>query len=207
MKALMKTAGTLLTATLLSVSVTLAVIHQFVWNTPSKNYKPLTDVVYLIEGFNGSCSAVMVAPKHFLTAAHCDAIVDPTIEGKKARVIKKHPTEDLMMMWADVEGPWIHVGKAPRIGSNIVSVGWPVGVAELVVPGKMLGVLKIKSGWPLELTGNMILSTQAEGGFSGGGVFQFQDGSWKLIGILTNASATTALAEPVSTIIELLLNE
>lgn len=180
----------LLSSILLSLS--LAITPAISW-AQTKSYVLPRAVVGLLQGEFGSCSGVVVAPERVLTAAHCKDAAR-LFDGRfTTEVLRAFPESDLLLL--KVEGltcPCVPVGSTAALDSDVVAVGYPLGLHQVVTEGSAQGKLKI--GDP-SVDGFQVFTAQAEGGFSGGGIFQQQNGKWKLVAI-TSIGTKTFTAGP-----------
>lgn len=159
--------------------------------------------VKLLVGDNGQCSAVVVAPGRVLTARHCQEIVNPTVDGKPAKILKVHPAADLLLMEADVACPCAKIDYTPEQDEYLIVVGFPfanwIDAIEVITEGRAEGV---RRGEKLreEFGDTLVLTAPVGGGNSGGGVFIMRGGKWYLVGILVAANESTSLAVDIDTI-------
>jgi hypothetical protein len=150
-------------------------------------------VVQMLTGPFSSCSAVVVAPERALTAAHCIGAAE-TLNGKKVEVLRVMPELDLMLLKVPgLECPCVPVGDIPALDSDVSAVGYASGLHQVLTKGTYQG--KFSSPLVPEAEGFLVFSAIAEGGFSGGGIFQKQHGKWKLVAI-TSAGTKTFTSGP-----------
>ena len=139
-------------------------------------------VSYEISSDIGTCSSVVINYKLMLTAAHCVEAVGQEIVVKDlmvGKVFKIDKSVDLALVLLPVELKSISVAsERPQIDSDIVVVGYPLGVAQWATVGHVQGFI--------EAEGRMLISAPIAPGNSGGGVFmQYSDGSWVLVGVVS----------------------
>lgn len=142
----------------------------------------------------GTCSGVMVAPHHLLTAAHC--MGDKMMVGNKpAMVVKVDQEKDLLLLLTVVDGPVVEVAKAqPKIDSKVVVVGYPLSIAQYLTEGRMQGSVLLSEA-PKSY---MAISANISFGNSGGGAFAKEDGVYKLIGIASAGALGYGLSTHLS---------
>ena len=174
------------------LSVTLAITPMLSFAQSKVSYALPRAVVGLLEGAYGSCSGVVVAPERVLTAYHCKDAASDTFDGKKTEVLREIPDYDLLLLKVeDQTCPCVPVGIEPALDSDVIAVGNPLGIHQVVTEGAYQG--KFKNPKAPEIVGSSVFSAQAEGGFSGGGIFQQQKGKWKLVGLVSAGSATVTI--------------
>src|SRR3990167_8444922 len=125
------------------------------------------------ECVGGSGSAVMVAPGLALTAAHVAGNKNLYILGRPVKTIKIDEERDIALVSVALDCPCAPLGNMPNLDDKVVAVGWPLGAVEFATEGRVQGwdVFRIWSNSPIA-PGN-----------SGGGLFAFLMGQWKLVGI------------------------
>lgn len=133
--------------------------------------------IYNVAG--GSGSAVVIGPNLVLTAAHVADQRELFINGKRAKLVKIDKEKDLALMEVDISCPCAPIGKDVNIGDSVLAIGWPLGATEFATYGKVQGFDTFRV-WT---------STSIAPGNSGGGLFSFQWGSWKLVGITVEVAA------------------
>lgn len=142
------------------------------------------DSVHLIEKGDGNGSGVMIRPFLMLTAAHVVGDgKDITVGPKKlpAKLIHKDEVADIALLHVAVACPCAPLADIPEVGDKVLVVGFPINAdvhLQITTEGLTQGV------WQNRLQ----LSAPAAGGNSGGGVFVYQDGEWKLAGILVQVA-------------------
>ena len=121
----------------------------------------------------GSGSAVVIAPGLALTAAHVAVNKNLYINGKPVTTVKIDEERDIALVSVALDCPCATIGSMPNLDDKVVAVGWPLGAVEFATEGRVQGwdVFRIWSNSPIA-PGN-----------SGGGLFAFQMGQWKLVGI------------------------
>ena len=134
---------------------------------------PRSYVEKLYQESGGSGSAVVIAPGLVLTAAHVALNDKLLINGKPTKVLKINKAVDLALVQAAVDCPCVPLGTDVNMDDRVMAVGWPLGHLEMATEGRV-------QGWMDRLV--LTDSTIAPGN-SGGGLFAFQDGQWKLVGV------------------------
>lgn len=127
--------------------------------------------IYVQDGGHGSM--VMIAPGLALTAAHVAVNKKLLVNGKPTKVLKSNEELDLALVQVQQDCPCIKLGVIPALDSPVVAVGYPLDEGQWATVGTA------QSYKPTRLTSN----TPIAFGNSGGGLFQFQAGQWKLVGI------------------------
>lgn len=143
-------------------------------------YEDPRATVHIIEVGEGNASGVMVAPFLMLTAAHVVGDMQNLTVGPKklpAKLLYKDDANDIALLHVAMDCPCASIAAPPEADVPVLVIGYPihqhVGV-QVVTEGKTQGV-----------NGNRLAMTApAAGGNSGGGVFVYQFGEWKLAGIL-----------------------
>ena len=159
---------------LLAVAMfSMAYIHTPVYLDSQSFDTPRLYVEQLYQLNGGSGSAVVIAPGLVLTAAHVAVNDNLLINGKPTKTLKISKDVDLALVQAQVDCPCVKLGESPSIGDSVVAVGWPLGKIEYATPGSV-------QGWA---DGMLWTDTTIAPGNSGGGMFAFQNGEWKLVGI------------------------
>lgn len=145
-------------------------------------------VSYPITTQNGQryCSATKIAENRFLTAAHCTTSLELFIEDKygeihPANLVKSYPLHDLAILSANIPGPWaVLLPVKPKLGEPVVVVGFPLGIGPFVVEGLWNGEVL----WPSDDPNpRNVVSAPIAPGNSGGGVFVYHQGRWKLCAV------------------------
>jgi S1-C subfamily serine protease len=157
------------------------------------SYSLPRQVVQMLTGPFSSCSAVVVAPERALTAAHCIGAAE-LLNGKKVEVLRVLSDSDLMLLKVPgLECPCVPIGNEPVLDSDVAAVGYAAGLHQVLTKGTYQG--KFTSPLVPDSEGFLVFTSIAEGGFSGGGIFQKQHGKWKLVAI-TSAGTKTFTAGP-----------
>lgn len=125
------------------------------------------------ECVGGSGSVVMVAPGLALTAAHVAMNENLYINGKLTKTIKIDEERDIALVSVALDCPCAPLGNMPNLDDKVVAVGWPLGAVEFATEGRVQGWDRFRI-WS---------SSPIAPGNSGGGLFAFQAGEWKLVGI------------------------
>lgn len=192
---LMKSGLKFLFTSLMASAVVLTAIHQMVWRYEPVDFSQIRQAVYLVENAYGSCSGVMIAPQRMLTAAHCEG-PDLKAGGKPAKVIARS-TMDSILLEVDLDCPCVPVLSDKSVlasGDPMYIVGYPLGVGKILIKGTFEGILSEVPLMAAEYKDYLFFAASVEGGFSGGGIFQFIDGKWYLVSTVTAGSKTTMLA-------------
>ena len=134
---------------------------------------PRSYVEKLYQESGGTGSAVVIAPGLVLTAAHVAINDKLLINGKPTKTIKIDKNKDLALVQASVDCPCAPLGVDVNLDDKVMAVGWPLGHLEMATEGRV-------QGWMDRLV--LTDSTIAPGN-SGGGLFAFQEGKWKLVGV------------------------
>ena len=170
--------------------------HRLEVKTAKLDFKAIrlaTQMLY-VEGL-GNGSGVRIASTRMLTAAHVASIDSDSspllLNGKRVKVLKVDEELDLALL--EVEpGPYVELGVVPAIDSVGYIVGYPMsqrGVPQFLTEGRVMG-----HSPDLKRTFTAI---PAAPGNSGGGLFAYQDGKWKLTGILVSVSAMGGMFQPM----------
>lgn len=166
---------------LLVVAVLLVVLFLFLpacstLNAAETPNTPRNQVKLLKGNEGGSCSGVVIAPELILTAKHCNALGEFTVDGKPAFIEAESRTADMMIVRAHVTCPCATIFVGPlEIDEPVMVVGFPLDFGvQYVTYGHYQG----------ESEYGMALSADAAPGNSGGGVYVFREGQWVLAGIL-----------------------
>lgn len=148
----------------------------------SQSFETPRSYVQYIYNENGSGSVVVIAPGYVLTAAHVAVNKGLLINGKPTEVVAIDEETDIAFLKADVDCPCAPIGKTPDIGDRAVAIGYSLGEIKMATEGDI-------QGWT---RGMMYSDTSIVFGNSGGGVFTFQRGQWKLVGITVQVSGAQA---------------
>ncbi len=175
----------------LSIASFLALVHLVPQAT--QDITQLRQATYMIQSFEGQCSAVLIADHVMLTAAHCDMEVLSTSDGTPLKKVKIDHERDLMLLYTDKVCPCVPVDRAleARPGTKLTVVGFPYGsytnvmvVTEGVLQGYLSGVEAAREG----LAGFMLTTSPVAPGNSGGGVFMRKDGQWYVASIVSRGA-------------------
>lgn len=159
------------------------------YNLSLKDIRAVTKLLYITDVGNGS--GVMVGPRQMLTAAHVAVAHTPErplmVDGKPiVRIIKIDEGLDIALLEVDVEGPYIEIGDMPTNDARVYLVGYPSNQHvdnTIVTEGRVMGRNADRT--------RVVATTPASPGNSGGGLFEYVAGKWKLVGILTSTSGAT----------------
>lgn len=190
-----------LTAITLSVIVSVTSVFGFgIWHTSAKeDFSALRrSSVYISVGTSGSCSGAVVAKNRVLTAAHCfppfpgDKLI---INGLTAKVLKRDVNVDLMLLEVETPDSGVPVAnKTPAYDTRAYTVGFPLGdqVGQRVVTdGRIMS--KYPMSKPYDLTSYMLVTAPIIYGNSGGGVYAFVEGGWRLVGVVSGMQGTAIM--------------
>lgn len=156
-----------------------------------ESFQELRDVTVFIETDMGSCSGVVVAPLHVLTAAHCDG-EGMKVEGKPAIVLKKDVEKDLMLVMTLITGPSLPIAsQRPDVDTKLFQIGFPHGIGEVVTEGRMQE-MKVT-----DLPYHMLVSTLGSFGNSGGPIVVRTAEGYALVGI-SSMVAVAGFQSPVT---------
>lgn len=171
-----------------------------------QDFSSIRQASYLLKmGDGGTCSAVLVAPKTLLTAAHCvldgDSTVairkDMTINSLPVVVLKADKERDLALLFADIPGVGVPVAeKDVPVDTPLVIVGYPVtnltGEDQYLTEGRRMGNHRERPTF-------MNMTVPINFGNSGGGVFAEINGQWYVVGIMSGVYVIDYYMQPVVT--------
>lgn len=147
-------------------------------------YEDARASVHLINVNGGNGSGVMIAPFLMLTAAHVVGDGTNVTVGPKnlpAKLLHKDEKADIALLHVAIACPCAGFAVPPKPDDAVVIIGYPVN--------EYVKVQMVTEGLVQGLIGNRLaMSAPAAGGNSGGGVFVFQDGEWRLAGILVEVA-------------------
>ena len=149
--------------------------------------------------FGGTGSAVAIQPGLFLTARHI-AEMKGILAGAAPVTFVSAPKDETLdvaaMKSAAAACPCAEFADSDaRPDEQVVIVGWPRGIANVVARGESQGVYLVS-----EIGRRLMVQTVVAGGTSGGGGFVMRDGRWQLVGIVAEGSSTDSLLVPISSI-------
>ena len=159
----------------------------------------------------GSCSLVVVAPEHALTAAHCVDLMSVKgayvlVKGKKYTPESYKTAPDLldhaMLYVPGLPCPCAPVAQYhPLPGDPVIAIGYPYGLMKVITRGEYQGHAKIPpSPYDTEYVDENYLTMTAAvlPGNSGGGDFTLIDGVWYLVGITSRGQGVILLSSDVT---------
>lgn len=141
------------------------------------------------------CSAVVIAPNTAYTAKHCVDGMNMHVD--RLPITKVVPSPEIDLALLTVPGlacPCAEIGKKPEVGSPVKAVGFPgksgkkrtTEEATVRLIGPASEILSFFDDPELYIYTNKNI---VERGDSGGGLFQRQGYSWKLVGITSHIIA------------------
>lgn len=168
----------------LSVILSISLITVGAHYVPEANFNTVRQATWIVDTGLGMCSGVLVAPKHLLTAAHCDG-PELKVGSKPARKVFKDDKNDLMLLIVEVEGPTIPLAnKRPAIDEKVIMVGYPLGMGQVATEGRVQKVVD-------ESIGHMLLiSAPGVFGNSGGPVVVRRGLHYEVVGIASALAIT-----------------
>ena len=183
-----------------SLSFVLAVIFAGMLDTARQSVPTFEHImraeaaptVRLLEGANGSCSAVVIAPGYAFTALHCKQVIDPKVDGHPVAEWREYSAKDV----AVVKVPGLTcpcaatAAKAPA-GERVSAIGFPYTVGLLLSYGESQGDVIYDDETYLHHTAITMP------GMSGGGVFSLRRGRVWLVAITSKASSGSTLSVSV----------
>lgn len=171
----------------------------------STSVKELRDVTKPLRKADGEifCSAVVISPRVALTAKHCVEAIDDgksfTLDGLPVEpILSDRPKHqfDVAILRGNFGCPCasLHPGR-PELDAPVIMVGFPGGFIKTVTHGTYQGILQTKEE---RMT---LVTALAHGGNSGGPVFAYGLGQWRVIGIVSRGLAShLVLIQPVEDI-------
>jgi S1-C subfamily serine protease len=145
--------------------------------------------VVLVEVDDGTGSAVMVGRGVAITNCH-------VIENMKAiwlwigqnrypaLPLKKQCEDDLALLGTTAPAPAVPIATSlPSLDEEVIAIGYPYGDVlrlQVVTYGRYQGATR---------RGLVAYTAQVSPGNSGGGLFVYQDGAWRLVGITSQVFA------------------
>lgn len=199
--------------TLILLPVLIMAMFGFNVYRESQSFKKPRSYTHLVimEG-RGTCSGTMVGKELVLTAFHCTG--DGTnkelvikVSGKSALVLRVDQQNDLSLLSVPgLEGPVaLMAARSPAQDEKVIAVGWPLGKLLTVTEGRVMALVEEGGEYRLWTTAPIVF------GNSGGGLFEFSLGEWKLVGVTVSVPGvslgyagipvfTNSLVIPVETI-------
>lgn len=169
----------LLTYVLATIIGLSSFIGTRVW-MDSQSFSAPRSYVLKAESDQGSGSLVMVAPGLALTAAHVSGTDGNRLKvnGQLIKVVKINFDLDVALVAVSAPCPCAPLGVLPEEDDRVVAVGFPLTVSQFATVGHMQGLSPNNN--------HLLASAPIIFGNSGGGLFAFQQGQWKLVGITVN---------------------
>jgi S1-C subfamily serine protease len=141
-------------------------------------------------GGNSTCSGVIVAPEHVLTAAHCvsENLSVMRVQGLEVEQSVKNAERDIaLLIVPEIGCPCAPVATArPAIDTKVIVVGFPMNFAQYLTEGRLMGAITDPQATPHIRKYFMATSVPISFGNSGGPVFAWIDGEYKVIGIISS---------------------
>lgn len=153
------------------------------WGCTPK-YEFPRSTVHVIQVGEGNGSGVMIEQFLMLTAAHVVGNgKDVTVGPRKlpAKLLYIDRANDIALLHVAIACPCAPIATPPAVDDPVVIIGFPINQHVHV---QMATEGLIQGRWDNRLT----MSANAAGGNSGGGVFVYQEGQWKLAGILVEVA-------------------
>lgn len=176
-------------ALFVALSISMAYAHPAAPALRSQITAPVHQFHDAAEGI--SCSAVMIAPERALTAAHCLIMTAPvlTINGVDYPVTEGYaasPRDLAILFVPGAPCPCAVIAPDPVTeGDWVAAVGYPYGIARVVVYGEMQARVFLDDGMEYLLT-----TTIGAPGNSGGGLFNERG---ELVGIVAKGAVGHSL--------------
>lgn len=149
--------------------------------------------VRLMQGANGSCSAVVVAPGLAMTALHCEQAFEPKVDGHAVSRWIKFSSKDVALVTVPgLTCPCAILSTPAPAGERLAAIGFPYGIGLTVSYGESQGDVFYEGERYLHHT------APTASGMSGGGVFVVREGRTWLVAITSRAAqSASALSVPV----------
>lgn len=206
---MLKFLSTLVLSVVLSVSSIVYLLHS----TPKATQDfsqlraashPLTgtivdDMSIFYGPIDYSCSSVTIAEGKVLTAGHCASPMATNIKvaGEPASVLKYDEEHDFALLSVpNAHCPCVEAGGEVVVGDPVVTVGYPygndVGFVQVLSKGTILG--QMFDTIHKEIKSYYLIDVPVEGGNSGGGMFIYKDGQWKVFSVISRKAGYIAIA-------------
>lgn len=140
-------------------------------------------------GTTSTCSGVVVAPEHVLTAAHCvpENLSALKVHGMEVEQSVKNAERDIALLVVPGLGcPCAPVAAVrPAVDTKLIVVGFPMNFAQYLTEGRLMGDITDPQANPNIRKHFMATSVPIAFGNSGGPVFAWVDGKYKVVGIIS----------------------
>lgn len=139
-----------------------------------------------------SGSLIVISPTLALSALHVVERENPKSGSKQeftvmrngqaipARILKKSVDSDIVLLRGNFKCPCVDLGKMePNVDEEVIAVGYPLYSmykVQFLTRGNVQGTY--------DSTGLLVSTTSTAPGGSGGGLFNKQDGKYKLVGVV-----------------------
>jgi hypothetical protein len=167
----------------------LAVFAAFAlsWAAPSYSQAPdlAIQATVRLESKRGLCSGTVIAPEVVLTAKHCIGADDVVIRGGVKYTIHGRTAlkgVDAMVVYAaGIACPCAPIADAD-MKAEARALGWPRGKWG-DTKGPLVGLTPASAIFPEEEGSYLMHTVEIAPGSSGGGLWQYRDGRWVLVGV------------------------